>query len=779
MMRISLLAFITLISVCASAQVTSLDSYNISWKSQSKNASESMPCGGGDIGLNVWVENGDLLIYVARSGMFDENNALLKAGRLRIRMEPNPFDSDYFEQKLTLRDGFIRITAGTKALKTDIDVWVDVFRPVAHVEVNTSIPTTAEVSFESWRHVDRKLSGKENNSNSYKWAPQGDVRTRKDEIKFLKDDIVFSHRNDEVTVFDITVKQQGLEGVKNDLYNPLANLTSGGLLRGKNMKPDGTSEGKYQDTEFQAWRLRSIKATRHHDVSLYLHVNQTKTLGDWNTGLNNLVASALRANKDARTKTQTWWHQFWDRSFIYIQPDRIQEDVAHWQAGQNYQLFRYMLGCNAFGTWPTKFNGGLFTYDPVFTDSALKFTPDFRNWGGGTMTAQNQRLVYFPMFKSGDLDMIKSQLDFYLRILRNAELRSEIYWRHNGACFTEQMEIFGLPNCTEYGWNRPADFDMGVEYNAWLEYQWDTVLEFCLMMLEMDGYFGDNITNYIPFIESCLTFFDEHYQYLANERGSKSLDGNGHLILYPGSANETYKMTYNATPTIAALKVVLSRLLELPPEYLTNDRKKKWTAMLGRIPPITFTQHNERKTIAPAQVWERINNVETPQLYPVFPWGIYGVGKPDLDVAINTWTYDPHALKVRSHKGWKQDNIFAARMGLTNEAAELTVLKLKNSDRRFPAFWGPGFDWTPDHNWGGSGMIGLQEMLLQTKGDTVYLFPAWPKAWDVHFKLHAPKNTTIEARLRNGVAEILNVTPETRRRDVIVYLEQPSTDKIK
>jgi len=43
--------------------------YNIIWTTQSKNASESMPCGGGDIGMNVWVENGELLIYVARSGV--------------------------------------------------------------------------------------------------------------------------------------------------------------------------------------------------------------------------------------------------------------------------------------------------------------------------------------------------------------------------------------------------------------------------------------------------------------------------------------------------------------------------------------------------------------------------------------------------------------------------------------------------------------------------------------------------------------------------------------
>jgi hypothetical protein len=54
---------------------------------------------------------------------------------------------------------------------------------------------------------------------------------------------------------------------------------------------------------------------------------------------------------------------------------------------------------------------------------------------------------------------------------------------------------------------------------------------------------------------------------------------------------------------------------------------------------------------------------ETPQLYPVFPWGIYGVGKPDLDIVRNTWEYDPHAVKFRSHVGWRQYNILPPAWG--------------------------------------------------------------------------------------------------------------------
>jgi hypothetical protein len=757
--------FFCLLAITLPAQQPFPDNYPVVWNSQSKNSSESMPCGGGDIGLNVWVENGDLYFYISRSGSFDENNALLKAGRVRVSLYPNPFFGQNFRQELVLQDGYVKITGSKDNLSATVDVWVDVFRPVVHVDVNSNKKIQVSATYENWRYRDRNISGKENNATSWKWAPPRPVVIYKDSTRIYKAGVIFHHRNrDTGTVFDATVRQQQLDSIKDQLYNPLHQLTFGGELRGRNMEFAGYYPGD-DDHDFRWWRLKSKSPAREHNISVILHTAQAKTIDDWKTGLDKIIMEA-EASKSARAETRNWWRQFWQRSFIYINPDSKDTGAAEWQAGRNYQLFRYMLGCNAFGKYPTKFNGGLFTYDPRFTDTTIKGSPDHRNWGGGTHTAQNQRLVYFPMLKSGDFDLMKPQFDFYMRILRNAELRSEVYWQHKGACFTEQMENFGLPNYAEYGTKRPAGYDAGMEYNAWLEYEWDTVLEFCWMMLETRRYAEKDISGYIPFIESCLRFFNEHYQYLAKKRGNKAFDANGHLVLYPGSAGETYKMAYNATSTIAALKTVLTRFLELP---LPDEKKQEWRTMLNRIPPISFRTVNGYTTIAPALHWERINNTESMQLYPIFPWGIFGLGKPGLDTALNTWKHDTDAIKFRSHIGWKQDNIFAARLGLTKEAAALTVLKLKNSGRRFPAFWGPGYDWTPDHNWGGSGMIGLQEMLLQVDGKKILLFPAWPKEWDVHFKLHAPYNTTVEVVWKNGKMERLIVLPEEREKDVLTF----------
>lgn len=748
------------------AQNYAIADYHVRWTSPSSNSSESMPVGGGDIGLNVWVENGDILFYLGKTGAFDENNTLLKLGRVRLRLFPNPFDGGRFEQELHLDKGHVRISGEHLGVKADVLLWVDVHSPNVHVDVRTNKALAVEAAYESWRYKNRFPKKRENNMNSWKWAPPHEVITYSDSIAHTGNKVVFFHQNKDSTVFDVVVAQQGMTAVKDSMFNPLQGLISGGILQGQKFVAAGERVGKYMDTDFKAWLLKSERPARRHQLQATLHVQQVDAPSQWLEQAQQLSSyKSLQASKE---QSEDWWRAFWDRSHIAINIGKPDPQSEAWQVGRNYQLFRYMLACNAYGEYPTKFNGGLFTYDPSTINEEFTFTPDFRNWGGGTHTAQNQRLVYWPMLKNGDFDMMPAQFKFYQRILGNAELRSKVYWNHGGASFTEQIENFGLPNPAEYNWKRPKDFDKGIEYNAWLEHQWDTVLEFCMMMLELNTYHNEDIAAYIPFVESCIRFFDEHYQYRARQLGSKVLNERGHLILYPGSSAETYKMAYNASTTVAALRGVTEKLLSIDEKYLSPQQKTYFTTFLDKIPPLPTRMVDGRKMLAPAEVWARVNNTEAPQLYGVYPWGFYGIGRPDLDIAINTYLYDPDLLKFRSHVGWKQDNIFAARLGLAEEAKKYTTLKLMDSERRFPTFWGPGFDWVPDHNWGGSGMIGLQEMLMQVNGEDIYLLPAWPKDWDVDFKLHAPMNTTVTGRYKNGVLEHLHVFPLERQQDVKV-----------
>jgi len=708
------------------------------WTEQSRNSSESMPCGGHDIGMNVWVEDGDILFYVSRSGMFDENNTLLKAGRFRLHFAGNPFGAAGadFRQVLRLDDGAVYI----RAKGMEMRLWADVLSPVVFVDIDSKGRTDATLSYESWRYRDRPVTKAECQQCSYKWVIPKDCMTFRDSIQPDKSRLTFWHKNREKTVFDFTVSRERLDSIKGELYNPIGGLRFGGVMDAPGFSFAGTRDGVYASTDYRAWDFRAA-GMRRSVISISLFC------GDDNV--------ERPAAKVSRERSARWWHGYWQRSYV-----RAEGRAAG--MARNYELFRYMLGCNAYGRWPSKFNGGLFTFDPVYVDEKTPFTPDFRKWGGGTMTAQNQRLVYWPMLKSGDTDMMRAQFDTYLRLLPAAVARTRYYWGHDGASFTEQLENFGLPNPAEYG-KHPEGSDYGMERNAWLEYLWDTSLEFCSMILLAHDYSGMDITGYEPLIEQCLRFFDEHYQYLAKQRGAKALDGDGKLILYPSSGCETYKMTYNAASVVAALQVVSSQLERyyaekspagsahgIPQSSVLNPQ----SSIKSRIPEIPLRTVGGDTCIAPAIVWARIQNVESPQMYPVFPWRVYGVGRPGISVGVNTYMKDPHVVEMRSSKGWKQDNIWAACLGLADEAWRLTDEKFADGPYRFPAFWDQGFDWAPDCNRGGSAMIGLQEMLMQEAPDgTLILFPAWPKDCDASFRLHATGGRVVEAEIKNGVVK--------------------------
>lgn len=743
------------------------DSYNIVWNTQSQNSSESMPCGGGDIGMNVWVEKGDLLVYFSRSGTFDENNTMLKLGRLRLQMD-QPIDSVDFMQVLRLPEGRVQVQAGLGDNYVEVLIWADVFKPVIHIDTYSSKARKLQVSYESWRHEDRTLRKNESFGNSYKWAPPKGLQMRADQIEARGGKVFFRHQNPAQTIFDVTVAQQGMESLKDSLDNPLAGLTFGGMLYGRGFCFKDTLSGQYQQSPYKSWQLQSCRKRRHHRLHVALHTQQYDTsLSDkqieksWKRSLRKLKSSVKE--KADEEKNLAWWLDFWNRSYICINPYtpvHQMDSAAYeaWKVGRNYQLFRYQLACNAYGTYPTKFNGGLFTFDPGFVNDKRAFSPDFRNWGGGTFTAQNQRLVYFSMLKSGDVDMMRSQFDYYKNLLNNTEWRSRHYWHHGGACFTEQMENFGLPNPSEYSWKRPEGFDPGMEYNKWLEYQWDTVLEFCFMILEAKRYAGIDVEAYYPLIESSLRFFEEHYEYLALQRGEPVLDENGKMNFYPGSACETYKMAKNASSTLAALHVLSEAFAK---ENISEEAKAHWQAFKAKLPALPVRTQKGKEMLAPAESWERINNTEAPQLYAVWPWRMYRMDSPaaDKNRAVNTYLYDEDVQQFRTYVGWKQYNIFAACLGLTDDAKHLTLLKFQDSQHRFPSFWGPGFDWTPDHNWGGSAMIGLQEMLLQEKFDgSLAICPSWPKDWDVHFKLHAPGQTVVEAQWYQGQLQSITKT---------------------
>jgi hypothetical protein len=211
---------------------------------------------------------------------------------------------------------------------------------------------------------------------------------------------------------------------------------------------------------------------------------------------------------------------------------------------------------------------------------------------------------------------------------------------------------------------------------------------------------------------------------------------------------------------------VTERLLALPEKLVSSADRELWKRLRAKLPPIPLRDVGGRKALAPATFFANKSNIENPELYPVFPFRLFAFNRPNADWALaaleHRWD--------RGNSGWRQDDIFMAYLGLTDDARKAVVGRARSHDRgeRFPAFWGPNYDWTPDQDHGGVLMKAFQSMLLQTDGNQIFLLPAWPKDWDVEFKLHAPQKTVIEGVYRHGNLGSLRVTPESRRRDLVI-----------
>lgn len=734
--------------------MTEMEQYHVKWTGQGKNSGDSMPVGGCDVGCNVWTENNFICLYIQESGWFDENNSLLKFGRLRIGFEDGALDESV-AQELVPEKGYQQISCHDIRLR----IWAEVHAPVVHIEYDADRKHSVTVFYETWRAADRTVD-----RNSFElfqckevfMRPDAAAVFHKDTIEPGENSLTAFHRNltEDLCIYK-EYRYQGIPELAENAYNPQKDLIFGGILSMPDMKACGTEEGKYLDTPYRAYRYEN-GSLQSGQLLAVLHCAHCGSTEEWKKACAEKLEKAAAACTENRDAAEQWWTDYFNRSRIRIGGET---DSPQWKIGRNYQLFRYMTGCNYYGYWPVKFNGGLFTFDPgtvgrtEWYDGDLSYTPDFRLWGGGSHTIQNQRLVYWPMLRSGDTAMMPQQFDLFARALGNVKQRVREQLGIGGAFFAEQMGIYGLCNTCDHGWDNHTPFPV-----PQIKYLFSNNLEICLLILKYHEYTGRDISGYMDLIGQILQFYDSFYP---------QNDENGKMVLYPANALETYHMVKNPVDAVAGLRCVLEHLLRLPEKEIPEGCAEKWKALLKRVPEVRIRDTENGKMIAYADTESEIFNCELPEMYSVFPYERFGIGKPGTETARNTIRHSFHTEDMKLVVSWHYTGIEYARLGMLDECVDFLEKKLKDGPFRFPAFWGPGHDWTPDHNWGGSGEIQLQEMLMQTEGDRIFLFPCWPADWDVSFRLQAPKNTAVDCIYEGGVIRSLKVFPEERRKDVI------------
>jgi hypothetical protein len=417
-------------------------------------------------------------------------------------------------------------------------------------------------------------------------------------------------------------------------------------------------------------------------------------------------------------------------------------------------LQRFITASAGRGAYPIKFNGSIFTVPaPGATD------PDYRRWGPGYWW-QNTRLPYIGMCAAGDFDLMEPLVRMYAgEVLALSKFRTRRYLGHGGAFFPECIYFWGPVFSETYGWTPFEDREDKLQESGWHKWEWVSGLELAGLFLDRwehtldDAFLARTV---IPFAHEVLAFFEEHYP----------TDADGKLVMHPAQALETWWECTNPMPEVAGLHSVSERLLALPDGLAPDAERAFWQRLRGKLPGLPLRDVDGAKALAPAERFARKQNIENPELYAVFPFRLVALGKPNIEWGLEALEH----RWDRGHSGWRQDDIFMAYLGLAEEARAGLVARARRHDphSRFPAFWGPNYDWTPDQDHGGVLVKTFQAMALQTDGRKIYLLPAWPKSWDVRFKLHAPYRTVVECEVRDGKIRSLKVTPESRREDMII-----------
>lgn len=715
--------------------------YNVAWDSPSENANGSMPLGNGDLALNVWVEpNGDLLLLIAKSDAWDESSILLKLGRVRMKMTPNLLaGATTFLQTLDLATATITIDATGPAGAASVRVWVDANHPTASINVANSVPTTIEASVEHWRREPRTI--KTQTGDIFKNLTGKDLYPTE-----ITPDHILPHSNDRLwwchhnerrddDGYEINMRLQGLDGMLDQMPHPLRGRTFGASLGG-----DGFDA--IDDTT-----LRST-ATTKHQLSLSALTQHPSTIEQWRDALERIAATPVD-----RVAHEQWWAAFWQRSWLYVEstsPDETERRAA-FEVSRGYVLQRFMNACAGRGASPIKFNGSLFSV-------GKPDDPDFRRWGGPGFWFMNSRLVYWPMFAMGDFDLLQPWLTMLIDQLPLQNHRTRVYFGHDGAHYPETSMFWGAEVSGHYGWT-PFDERPRPEAEcAYLTYYWSGGIELSLILLTHLQYTGDDAfarTGLVPIADAVTTFYDLHYP----------RDEHGQLRFEPAQSLETWHFAINPMPEIAGLRYLLPLLLDLPEHLTTVDMRARWRRMIDELPPLPVGEVDGQRRLLPADQFDRLKNTENPELYCIFPYRLFGLNKPDLQLAQDTFA----ARRIKLHECWSQDEIQMALLGLSDDVKAYISARASDAthkESRFPAFWDSFHDWLPDMDHGGVLQLALQYMLMQCDGDSIALLPAWPKDWDADFRLHGPKQTMVTGKVHGAKLESLQVSPESRRQDV-------------
>ena len=305
------------------------------WRTPCTGPEQSMPIGNGEVGCNVWCTvDGVVHAYVARTDSFSEASRLLKLGELVLHTSSD--GKVFFEQRLCLRDGCVRVTLGEREKRVVVTVFVDSEQDVVHVAVDPAPMGQPRLYLRSWRTDARRLQGDELASSwTMKDAPADVVVQETADWHAAVEHLgggdgpkgrVLMHCNQQSCV-PATVARQGLPaGSAEDLLQGrtfgLFATCGEATFDSASSIDAGTIALASRKQNQVVFRIAAPCVPLANPPAVDCQLDADEFLAG-ESALTRTIRTALEASPEtvAATRTRSFWQAFWQRSFVIVDGD--------------------------------------------------------------------------------------------------------------------------------------------------------------------------------------------------------------------------------------------------------------------------------------------------------------------------------------------------------------------------------------------------------------------------------------------------------------------------
>ena len=491
----------------------------------------------------------------------------------------------------------------------------------------------------------------------------------------------------------------------------------------KQVTPQGLEYGVYvAQRKVGSETLLALSFTSTNDAKNYLGLAKKQA----NQALERGFKKELAGHKQ-------WWLNFWAKSDINL-PDLKHE--------RYYRLMQYYYGAASRKGAPPMPLQGVWTAD----------TKGLPPWKGDYHHDMNTQMIYWAYYASGRFGAGESLIDFQLDLAPVHRKFAKTFYGVEGIIVPGVMGFDGQPLG---GW---AQYALSPTMAIWLlqNYYWHWRYTMDHKMLK------DRIYPYCR--DTCLAV---ERLLVKDKNGMLKLP----LSTSPEIHNQSLKawLTPNSNNDLSKLHWMCEVMQEMATELGIKKDVAHWKKLNTKFEPLAVNKANVLR-LAPDEDLKESHRHHS-HLMAIYPLGTLNIEQGAAEKKIVLASLDDlNNFKFGAWVGFSFSwaSCLEARAGRADEALEYLSRFVDdftskngfnlNGQQRKGKGWISGFRYRPftlDANLGASQSI--HEMLLQSWGKTVRVFPAVPTAWkDLSFdKLHAEGGYVVSAVMKGR--KIVNV----------------------